>query len=89
MTENQVEKKKVVNQEITKLHNKRAANWKIIKAHNKKMFKEMNKRINKIMMIKIQVMNKGVTIVYGKKPLENIKNGKRKSKSKMQMNKNK
>ena len=51
-----------------------------------------NKKINrKIMIIKIQMVDKSkeMTIAYGKRPLENNKKVKEKNKAKMQKNKNK
>lgn len=53
--------------------------------------KKTDKRINKRMIIKIQMVDKSkeMTTAYGKKPLENNKKGKGKNKGKMPKNKNK
>ena len=65
------------------------------KAKNKMVdraiIKANNKRINKIMKIKIQMVDKSkeMTIAYGKKLLENNKKVKEKNKAKIHKNKNK
>ena len=80
----------VVNRAIIKENNKKKGH-KMNRIKNKKMVKETDKRKNKIMIIKIQMVNKSkeMTIAYGKKPLESNKKVKKKNKGKMQKNKNK
>lgn len=76
----------VVDRAIIKAGNKKI-NHKMNRIKNKKMVKETDK----IMIIKIQMVDKSkeMTIAYGKKPLENNRKVKEKNKAKMQKNKNK
>lgn len=80
----------VVDRAIIKVGNKKI-NHKMNRIKNKKMVKETDKRTGKIMIIKIQMVDKSkeMTIAYGKKPLEKNKKVKEKNKAKMQKNKNK
>lgn len=80
----------MVDRAIIKVGNKKI-NRKMNRIKSKKMVKETDKRKGKIMIIKIQMVDKSkeMTIAYGKKPLENNKKVKGKNKAKMQKNKNK
>jgi len=80
----------VVDRAIIKVNNKKI-NHKMNRIKNKKMVKETDKRINKIMTIKIQMVDKSkeMTIAYGKKPLKNNKKVKEKNRARVQKNKNK
>ena len=71
----------VVDRAIIKVGNKKI-NRKMNRIKNKKMVKETDK----IMIIKIQMMDKSkeMTIAYGKKPLENNKKVKEKNKRRKQ-----